>query len=252
MAAFDLGDFLVSRASQALKSVTKSFRNLNIGGITSALGFRLQHEEAGRAGSWQEKALNRPDPLLSFDWEVMVTGPAGLILPPEYIEEVDCPNTQIDVDRIFRGGSYIKIAKFYDIPSLNMVCYEDNRATTIGFFRSWFESIYSPEGYVSPPDAYKGMIVARPMDVQQNVAIELIYSGVFPVNFPNVKLGNTSERITHNIEFAVDALDVVIGGSSANLSGVEVPLFNKIGKAVEQVNRVVQIGQNVARQLTRF
>lgn len=255
MAAFNLGDILVSAASQKLKSLTKSFRNLNIGGITSALGFRLTQEVPGITGSWQELALNRPDPQMEFDWEVVIFGPNGEPFPPEYVEEIDCPNVQIDVDRIFRGGSYVKMAKYYDVPSMNIVFYEDNRATTYGFFRSWFETVFTPEGYSSPLNQYKGSITVRPKDALQNIAVTLNYSGVFPVNFPNIKLGSSSNRITHSVEFSVDSLDVSYDGaglgSGANTS-VEEPLLNKIGRGIQTVNRVVSGVQNVAHQLDRF
>lgn len=160
------------------------------------------------ATGWLGRALNRPDPLFQFDWDVIVKGPNGIAIPSEYIEEIQCPNFRTESEGVFRASSKTYIAKHYDISAVTLRLYEDQRLTSLKALRSWFNAIHKPGGDYEIPARYKGEIRIMPKNVEQATIATLILRGVFPTTHPTIPFTSQNERTTYDVEFSVDGLDI--------------------------------------------
>lgn len=158
--------------------------------------------------SWLGKALARPDPLFQFDWDVIVKGPNGITIPPEYIEELQCPNFRTESEGVFRASGKIYIAKHYDIAAVTLRLYEDQKLTSLKALRSWFNAIHKPGGDYEVPAKYKGEIHVMPKDSAQTTIATLMLRGVFPTAHPTIPFTSQNERTTYDVEFSVDSLDI--------------------------------------------
>ena len=152
---------------------------------------------------WRDLISARPDPLLRFNWDIIMETP-GDPPGPEYVEEVSMPLPKFDSDSaVFKARKYYW-AKFEDYGVMTVKFYEDRNMTVTKWLRRWQGYIKTPGGDYRAPKDYKGKFTVKAVDSMGIVAATFTLFGVFPTQVPSIPFGSTGEAITLDVEFSVD------------------------------------------------
>ena len=219
-------------ANTALASVTNAaksvFNSSPVGQTLNKLGIPLFQGQFGPQldpASWAARAQSRPDPLVHIDWDIEM--PDGF--DSANVEEIQASMADFAVsDGVFRAGTRQYYAETEDIGALSITFYEDRLLTTTQYIKGWRARIANPDGTRNYPSVYKRTIKVWPMDAKGNRLAEFKYKGCWPSKIPSIAWGSQgTTRITHQVDFSVDSLDIVVFSGSQNGAG-DNPVFGSI------------------------
>lgn len=210
------------------------------------------------------KALARPDPLTSFDWEVQL--PPLILdktytLDPEYIETCSIVIPSFAPRYVFIEGTAVPYPEVTrSIQNVTMQVYADVNNTSFGYFNAWKNLINPYPGLFGTPkpskqlkgiSGYKNdirLIAKSPYN--QDIFI-ITYIGCWLTSFDATSSFNSSgDRISYTVEFAVS--DVKING--CNLDTITGTIQNAISGTIKKiakagVDAVLDAGKAVAKPL---
>jgi hypothetical protein len=160
---------------------------------------------------------NRADPMLSSKWACKdATLPFGL--PSDFLESVDLPFNNVKIGETVYGGSgYSMFPGSHSISNVNLVLYEDQKATTMKWIQLWKSKIkdFKTGYYFLPGDGssastgFKQSMTVQMMDTKHNRLIDFELVGIWPENTSNWSLNYTDDgRMTVSQSFSID--DIII------------------------------------------
>lgn len=152
---------------------------------------------------WLSLAGDRQDPLFAFSWDIIIMSPGG-DLPPEYVESIQVPLPKYDSDMVVLQARKYYFAKFEEFGVITCRFYEDCDTRVTKWLRGWQTLIKSDSGDYSAPFEYKGNILVRAKDPEENATTSFLLQNVFPTQVPSLGFASTGERITLEVEFSVD------------------------------------------------
>lgn len=192
--------------------------------------------------SWLAKAASRTDPWFTYDWSVSLSL-GGAILPPQYVERVEFPNWSVDVKSVKRGRHQINYAgELQNTNTCELELYEDNRLTVNRYFTRWRNSMLNLDGTTWMPAEYKGSLIVYPRDAKQQDIGVFVLIGVFPSNFGNFSLGNTTDRHTPLVSLSYDYIRFV----HLNLTDLGVPEGQGVSMSPSTLGQLISQPINAA------
>lgn len=175
---------------------------------------------AGR--NWLALASARKDPMMTFLWDVFPAFPQALgNFAVELIEEIQLPLSRFDVDNVFYQGQRFYFAKFEEYSPVSIKFYEDNQASTLGYFYAWKQLIRDASGNYGLPSDYKGSMTITPLDQTNQVITSVLMYGMFPTSFGNLVFNSGNGRQEITMDFQIDSISIQFNASSdvaANLA----------------------------------
>jgi hypothetical protein len=151
------------------------------------------------------KIKNRPDPLLAFKWVVVAPYlPFGL--PSTYVESLDLPFNNLSIgDGWYRAATFTYFPSTINISSFNIVLYEDDRATALGWVETWKSKVRNPNtGKYGLPSKYKKDLKVTLLDTNNELVLTTTLQGIWPAETSSWPLGQSNERLTLTQTFSVD------------------------------------------------
>lgn len=161
--------------------------------------------------------LQRPDPLMQSKWAcVEPTLPLGL--PAHYLESVDLPWNNIKIgETIYGGGGYTNFPGSHSIGSVNLVLYEDQKATTTQWINAWKAAVQDfdsgfynlpGDGSVNSTGFKKGFNVQL-LNTMNEPVMTAKMTGLWPENTSNWTLSYSEDgRLTVSQSFSIDDLHI--------------------------------------------
>lgn len=214
---------VLGRANQLNQSLGTLQRVLggDQGGILDLLrgglkGGRSAHSELTgppnpfTAKHFLEEMLQRPDPLLSFEWVAVFNDPGNFreLIPSVYIEEVDTPTISLDKTQIHRAGTNISFAGVQSVSEVSVTLYSDRTGAAFHFASSWFNrTLTNSSGNFSLPKDYKKELVIYMFDVRRRVVVALHMHGVYPSNWDSYSLNASSDPLRTRLTLSVDSIE---------------------------------------------
>ena len=248
----DLKDFGINKVLDIADSINPALGNLG----RSILG--RGNEDKTRyppdplqapANSWYTLARNRLDPLMAFEWDVVMPRLSlTAVLPNSYVEEVQINLGNVTEWSVFRNGIQQYYAGFPDNGTLTITCYEDRQLTTMSYFIAWLGLIQNQEDgtFSAPADYMKDIkiIVQSPVTGggMQDVGYITAHA-VFPKDRQGLNLSSgTSERQRIQVTFAVNNVSYVAlmppdaEMASALSSASKNPALSFLGKLAQLIS----------------
>lgn len=165
---------------------------LKIGGGTTA------------ANAWMPLLRNRNDPLWEIDWYCMLP----FEFDPAYVEDITWNHPRISEESVFRNGKPVHLANAFEVPSIQVTLYEDNKLYSQTWYNNWKNMIFDEKtGTFAYPAQYKQPIYLLLRDVTQNVVGSITFKGCFPTGSPNLTNSADGQRVKVQLEFAVDSIE---------------------------------------------
>ena len=252
-------DSFVSKVNHYEKKVTQLI-NDPIGTLTgsSKLGVFSSGEIA--------KLIARPDPLLSFNWEVMmptITTTQQYTLGSEYVEScsIALPNFgNRQVRQFGRYVSYPEVTIQYD--SVTIQFYGDVQNTAFTYLKAWNTLVHPLDGVFGTPNSpkdypgmsgYKQDIVLITKDAYNATVFSITYKGAWPINIQSsTDFNSNNERISFIATFSID--DVIVSGYNIDTitNTIKTSITGTIkGVVGSVVDSVKDIGKNAIKSITK-
>lgn len=162
-----------------------------------------------------QRALARPDPLLSFQWEVKsVPDPAGILGPDpaSYIESFDIPFSNVKSTGVFFGGGYNYFPEFHDTSAFSVTFYGDSDGRTLAYLWDWKQQVKSFDtGLYALPKAFKRIWVVNLLNAKGSAVATITFHGCWPADTNNISLDQDgTNRITFSQTFSVDSMELSV------------------------------------------
>jgi hypothetical protein len=165
-----------------------------------------------------QQALARPDPMLTFQWEVK-TVPGGDVYfgnnPASYIESFDVPFSNVKTTGVFFGGGYNYFPEFHDTSAFSVTFYGDSEGRALAYLWDWKQQVkdFSTGLYGLPAGAngFKKDWVVLLNDSKGVALATITFAGCWPADTNNITLDQEgSSRITLAQTFSVDSMSIVL------------------------------------------
>lgn len=160
-----------------------------------ALGFQLPD------------VLNRPDPMMTWRWVVAGGGALPFGLPAVYVESIDVPFENVQVQQgIFSGGTFTYFPANHDVAAFSMTFYEDEQATVLKWITQWRSKIKDMStGLMNLPKLYKRDINVDLLNGRGESVFTVKLLGCWPSDTGNLGLSYSDEgRLTITQSFSID------------------------------------------------
>lgn len=184
---------------------------------------RAEAKSSVRPGSVLQRALERPDPLLQWQFYVDMPVISGYILPDIYVENISFNLPSFNTDDYLRGAKSKHIATEEDTSAISMQVYEDAALTATTYFLAWKTLIKDPATRLyNYPKTYKQDITIRVKGLNDADLALFIISGAFVTNINSNQYNfgsDPSERITVNAELSIDDIWFQPLGAISQLPG---------------------------------
>lgn len=160
----------------------------------------------------------RGDPLLSFDWRVLLPTAYTPEVAAEawavsnrivnfYVEDVNITPRSINPEQVFRRGTYVNYPGWMDTGSLSLTFYEDNRMLVTRYLENWQRAIRGDNGLYGNPKDYKHDIAVYCLDTNFGVAGNFIAKRCWPTSRQGIALQSaTSDPVKLTVDFATDGV----------------------------------------------
>lgn len=160
---------------------------------------------------------NLPDPLKSFQWEVMFPnisisiGAGSSWLPYQPIcENISFTLPKIDSIDLNLGPSKVHMAKSMQTATqFSADFYCDNNAMILSYYQEWRRMAVHDDQLVGFPDDYKKYVYLYLLGVRSVIPVYLIkFKGVYPTEIKQMSLKSSAkaDRITSTITFNCDLI----------------------------------------------
>lgn len=195
-----LGETTLDGITQGSSAAANALRSIE--------GFSLPGTQtSGRSLSEFDRAIARPDPLLSNSWDVLIVYKGITINISDYVEEVTLPSVKVDSKQVFRQGIFVNYAKTESTGSLTLKLYETADLIAYRFFRLWKNQVRDPQGNYGLASDYKGKIQLTPIDADRSSTRMFEARGVFPTSLSGYHFsGGQTERVAAEIEMSCDEI----------------------------------------------
>lgn len=236
----DVFNSTVVRSTTAASNQINSYGNNLIGGALNSLGTKLGVKlggttidklitdptgalsdilvgGSGSGGALYQRLTSRPDPLWEMDWDVVLP----LNLKSEYVEDIQWSHSRFNATSgIFRNGTHIFMAESIETAPLTLTLYEDRLMTATNWIYGWRGLMYDAEtATFNYPGKYKQNIRATFKDVTGKSVGEVLFSGCFPTNLPQVNMASeTSQR--HRLQIEISCDRITFSGTAGTGIGV--------------------------------
>ena len=154
--------------------------------------------------NWRMLAIARPDPMMSFMWDITLTAP-GINIKSEYFEEVTVPIPSFQVDY---ATDYTNIKKHYakelDYGTISIKFYEDAKGTMLRELIAWRNRIKDKNGNWGCPADYQGTMELTPQGPDGVASFVVKYKKVFPTQISQITFNGENDRITYTVEFSLN------------------------------------------------
>lgn len=193
-----------------------------------------------------QKARQRKDPLLSFDWMATVPdiGCPNITVDQSlfvsfYIEEANVTLPYFQNTDVFRCGTRKNYPGFSDTGTLSLVFYEDREMNATTYIEYWKSKIQNREtGRYKVPKKYKQDIEIVCYDARGIIAGKFVAKGCWPAQSGNFQLqSSASDRITRSADFNTDGVFFTryINGSPINNAVDKSQAVNQSGPLVKML-----------------
>jgi hypothetical protein len=164
-----------------------------------------------------KRLLSRPDPMLTFRWEVKSVPFADFGVDSSYVESFELPFNNVKSTGVFFAGGYDYFPEFHDISAFNVTFYADVEGRAMNYLMAWKTRVKSfSTGLYNVPQDFKGDWVVAQYDNKGNEIVEYTFGGCWPADTGQISLdySDGSGRITFNQNFSVDGCTIKIGKNS--------------------------------------
>lgn len=187
----------------------------------------------GSAVNTLQGALDRADPVLSFQWycDLPAVAPVGgtpVQLGWNYVEEVQTAFRNFDVRAVYAQGRNRHYASTYSLDNLNLTFYADIANQSINYLQAWEGAILAPfssqnasrGGGFGRPGGYKKPIKVYLVAPNKSLVLTLEYIECWPTNTASLQLNSdSSNRLTFNVPFSCGDVFVEAFGINNNVAG---------------------------------
>ncbi len=160
-----------------------------------------------------EQALSRPDPLMSWRWVMAAELPfsneiANGSMSTHYVESINLPFPLIESEKVHLGSRYFGFPKNHSVENVTIQFYADNTGICLAWLLHWQNKIKDMQtGLYGLPVEYKRSMAVALLDNRGNSVITATLKDCYPAGPSALDLGyDSSDRITFNVEFNVDAV----------------------------------------------
>jgi hypothetical protein len=155
-------------------------------------------------------ALNRGDPVLSYEWVALIVDPANpMTIEPIYIESLQAPTISFDQKMRFADGANLAYAGAMSVGQMSITLMADAYGKAFKLANNWIFSIYDQEsgGFYAPSD-YKKSVKLFIHDAKKGVIVQFDFLGVWPVSWNGHTWGQNSDPAPVQLSLSVDRVRV--------------------------------------------
>lgn len=212
------------------------------------------------------KLLARPDPLLSFQWEVIlptITMSKSYSLGSEYVESCSLVLPEYSVRQVRQNGRYVSYPEStVNLGTVHMQIYGDLQNNAFSYFHAWRTLIHPTDGvfgtpkqskYMSGYSGYKNDIILLAKSPYNEDLFSVTYQNAWPYSIGTTEDFNSSgDRISFVVEFAID--NVLVSGF--NIDTITGTITNAITGTLSSlaktgVNSLMDIGKSAIKTVTQ-
>lgn len=175
------------------------------------------------------KMAARPDPALSFRWQIVLPMLSPNLFDPtininDYVEEVSLATSYHQPYSVYRAGNMDYFANYQDVSSISVTFYEDRLFTATTYVNAWKRMIYNPSTkvfgvpYGPNESGYKKVVRVLALDEYNQKVGEFLCTGVFPLQPQSLGFqSQSSDRLRPSLELQVtDVLFIPEKGINAH------------------------------------
>ena len=155
-------------------------------------------------------ALNRGDPVLSYEWVALIVDPANpMTIEPIYIESLQAPTVSFDQKMRFADGANLAYAGAMSVGQMSITLMADAYGKAFKLANNWIFSVYDQEsgGFYAPSD-YKKSVKLFIHDAKKGVIVQFDFLGVWPVSWNGHTWGQNSDPAPVQLSLSVDRVRV--------------------------------------------
>lgn len=160
-----------------------------------------------------QRAIMRPDPLLTFRWEVAdVPDGESYGVNSSYIEGIEVPFNNVRTTGVFMGGTYKYFPEFHDRSPINVVFYADSEGRALKYLMAWKQQVKDfKSGKYNLPVEFKKDMTLHLLNTRGERVIIVTYIGMWPADTNPVSLDQDGTgRITFSQTFSIDDVEIVM------------------------------------------
>lgn len=164
-----------------------------------------------------QRALARPDPMLTFKWEVSSV-PRGdkFGVDSSYIESFEVPFSNVRSTNVFFGGGYSYFPEFHDTSAITIVFYADSEGRAMSYLWDWKQAVksFSTGLYSLPQDGpagkgFKDTWKVQLLNTKGEVIANVSYFGCWPADTNPITLDQDGTgRVTFSQVFSLDSMEI--------------------------------------------
>lgn len=212
------------------------------------------------------KMLARPDPLLSFDWEVIlptITMAKAYSLGSEYVESCSLVLPEYSARQVRQNGRFVSYPEAtVNIGTVSMQVYADLQNNAFSYFHAWRTLIHPTDGVFGTPkqskhtpgySGYKNDVILLAKSPYNEDLFSVTYQGAWPTSITTtVDFNSSNDRISFVVELAIDNvlvsgfnIDTITGTISNAITGT----ISSLAKTV--TNSLTDIGKSAISTVTK-
>lgn len=160
-----------------------------------------------------ERALARPDPMLTFKWEVTsIPEPNYPNIDTSYIESFEVPFSNVRSTNVFFGGGYNYFPEFHDTSAITIVFYGDSDGRALAYLWEWKQTVKSFDtGLYNLPNNFKRDWKLQLLDTRGTVIATVTYHGCWPADTNPITFDQEGTgRVTFSQVFSIDSMEIDI------------------------------------------
>ncbi len=212
------------------------------------------------------KLIARPDPLMSFQWEVIlptITMAKAYNLGSEYVESCTLVLPEYSARQVRQNGRYTAYPEAtVSIGTVSMQLYADVENTAFSYIHAWRTLIHPSDGVFGTPkqskytpgySGYKNDIILVAKSTYNEDLFSVTYQNAWPVSISSTADFNSSgERLSFVVEFAID--NVIVSGY--NIDTITGTISNAITGTISSIGKkltdsVLDIGKSAISSVTK-
>lgn len=156
------------------------------------------------------KGASLPDPFQEWKWAVIGGVPFGeqFSVNHYYIENIELPFKNVQVDQIFAAGKQFSYPAFENISAFTVNFYADSEGRSLKWILHWKSLVLNPTTrlYGLPKDYLRDWTVGL-MNPKGEVTVKAKLIGTWPADTNSVSLSQNNGRVVMSQNFSID--DVV-------------------------------------------
>ena len=158
------------------------------------------------------RMLSRPDPMMTYLWEVQNLPFATDFLgtdPASYVEAFDVPFSNVKTTGVLFGGGYNYFPEFHDTSAFSMTFYGDSQGRVLKWLWHWKQLVKDfNSGLYNVPSEFKGDIVVNCLNTTGKPFLSITYHGCWPADTGNLPLDQEAAKVSIQQTFSLDSMEL--------------------------------------------